>query len=112
MRLGHLVASATTVAAISWAAAPAAWACSCFASGPSCQNAFQVDAVFVGRVVAITPLPGDGPPLREGEARSPRAVRVDFAEVEAFRGPRAPVLSIVTASDAPSCGYSFKQGER
>ena len=48
MRLGPLLAGVTALA-ISCAATPAAWACSCFASGPACQNTFQVDAVFAGR---------------------------------------------------------------
>jgi len=111
MRLGPLLAGVTALA-ISCAATPAAWACSCFAIGPSCQNAFQVEAVFVGRVVAITDLPADGPPLREGEIRQPRAVRVDFAEVDAYRGPRSPLLSIVTGSASATCGYRFTRGER
>jgi len=112
MRLGPLLAGVTALA-IWCAATPAAWACSCNGSpGPTCQNAFQVDAVFVGRVVAITDLPADGPPLREGEIRQPRAVRVDFAEVVAYRGPRTPVLSIVTGSASASCGYRFTRGER
>src|SRR5436190_2514848 len=112
MRLGKLVTSATALAAISCATAPAAWACSCFASGPSCQNAFEADAVFVGRVIAITAIPDDGPPRLDGEIRQPRAVRVDFAEVEAYRGPQAPVMSIVTPSQSTACGYSFTRGER
>jgi hypothetical protein len=87
-------------------------ACSCPSSGPPCQNAFQVDAVFAGTVRSISALPDDGPPLRPGEARIPLAVRVDFAAVMTFRGIPAPTVSVVTPGSGPACGYEFKQGER
>jgi len=111
MRLRSLLAGLAVVVA-TLAPARDASACSCFASGPPCQNTFQVDAVFVGTVSAITPLPDDGPPLREGEARSDRAVRVDFTGVVAYRGPQAPAMTVETPGSGASCGYGFKPGER
>ena len=81
-----------------------AWACSCGPYGPPCQNAFQVDAVFMGTVARITPVP-DG-------FRIPHGVRVDFTAVVAFRGLQSPIASVVTAGSGPACGYTFKEGER
>ncbi len=89
-----------------------AWACECASGGPPCQNAFQVDAVFAGTVRSISPLPDDGPPLRPGEMRIPRTVRVEFDSVVPFRGNQASNVSVLTAGSGPACGYSFKQGER
>jgi hypothetical protein len=90
-----------------------AWACSCASSGPPCQGAFQVDAIFAGTVRSISPLPDDDlPPLRPGEARMPRTVRVDFAEVHGFRWLQAATVSVLTAGSGPACGYAFKKGER
>jgi hypothetical protein len=97
---------------LSLAPASDAFACSCGPSGPPCQNAFQVDAVFAGTVRNISALPEDGPPLRPGEARIPRAVRVEFASVAGFRGIQGSMVSVVTAGSGPACGYEFKQGER
>lgn len=57
-------------------------------------------------------LPDDGPPLRPGEARIPRTIRVDFTAVVAFRGIQASTVSVLTAGSGPTCGYEFKQGER
>jgi len=92
---------------------PEAWACSCASSGPPCQAAFQVDAIFAGRVQSISPLPDDDlPPLRPGEARIPRTVRVDFVAVQGFRGLEAATVSVLTAGSGPACGYTFKKGER
>src|SRR5438552_2829611 len=112
MRVVRALMYSTAVVALLVAFARDAWACSCAASGPPCQNAFQVDAVFAGTVRSISPLPDDGPPLRPGEYRIPRALRVEFVAVIAFRGVQAPTMSILTAGSGPVCGYDFKQGER
>src|SRR5690349_13953549 len=89
-----------------------AFACSCEASGPPCQNAFRVDAVFAGTVRSISPLPDDRPPLPPGEMRIPRTVRVEFDAVVSFRGIQASNVSVLTAGSGPACGYRFKEGER
>lgn len=112
MRAACLRVCLMAVVALTCVSLTTAWACSCEAPGPPCQNAFRVDAVFAGTVRSITELPDDRPPLRPNEARIPLAVRVDFEMVTAFRGNVAPTLSIVTAGSGPACGYSFKQGER
>jgi hypothetical protein len=89
-----------------------AFACSCPPSGPSCQNAFQVDAVFAGTVHHITELRDDETPLQPGETRLPRAIRVGFSGVVGYRGIATAVATVLTAGSEPACGYRFKQGER
>jgi hypothetical protein len=110
MHVTRLLVGLATLTVLILAPAAEALACSCPSSGPPCQNAFQVDAIFAGTVRSITALPEDGPPLRPGEARIPRAVRVEFAAVVSYRG--APAVSVTTAGSGPACGYEFKQGER
>jgi hypothetical protein len=73
-----------------------ALACSCSSSGPPCQNTFQVDVVFAGTVRTIVPLPEDGPPLRPGEMRIPKTVRVQFDTVVPFRGLQVSNAGIKT----------------
>jgi hypothetical protein len=88
-------------------------ACSCAPSGPPCQNAFQVDVVFAGTVRSGVPLPDDDlPPLRPGEMRIPRTVRVKFDTVVPFRGIPGSKVTVLTAGSGPACGYGFKPGER
>ena len=91
-----------------------ATACECEASGPSCQNYFQVDAVFSGTVQSISEvLDPDAPPLRPGEFRIPRSVRVELTLGTAFRGGiTGPSVSVTTAGSGPACGYTFKVGEQ
>jgi hypothetical protein len=90
-----------------------ALACSCPSSGPPCQNAFQVDVVFAGTVRSVVPLPDDDlPPLRPGEMRIPRTVRVEFDTVVPFRGTPGSNVTVLTAGSGPACGYGFKPGER
>src|SRR5688572_441211 len=85
-------------------AAREADACSCMASGPPCQDFFQVQAVFMGTVRSITETP-----------RVPRVsenVRVEFEDAIAFRGVEGATQTVFTASDSAACGYAFKPGER
>jgi hypothetical protein len=112
MPVTRLLIGLTTLAMVTVASAGEALACSCMASGPPCQNAFQVDGVFAGTVLSISALPDEGPPLRPGESRIPQTVRVEFADVMAFRGVQGPALSVLTAGSGPACGYTFKVGER
>jgi carboxypeptidase family protein len=100
------------LAVVTFAPARDARACSCERSGPPCQNAFQVDAVFEGTVQSVIALPDEGPPLRPGEFRIPRTVRVEFAAVVGYRGMQASTASVLTAGSGPACGYTFKRAER
>jgi hypothetical protein len=112
MPVFRLLLGLTVLTALMLAFPGEAFACSCVSSGPPCQNAFHVDAIFAGTVSRISVLPDDGPPLRPGEARIPRAVRVEFASVEGFRGIPSSPVSVVTAGSGPACGYEFRQGGR
>ena len=87
--------------------------CSCPGSGPACQSYFQVDAVFAGRVTAISEVPDpDAPPLRSNELRIPGSVRVDIMLSDVFRGSvKGTTVSVTTAGSGPACGYTFTVGE-
>ena len=112
MRTSGWLLRAVLLSAVIAAPVDVAVACSCMPSGPPCQSTFQVDAVFAGTVRSISALPDDGPALRPGEMRLPRALQVQFVDILAFRGVQAATVSLVTAGSGPSCGYAFKQGER
>jgi hypothetical protein len=90
-----------------------ALACSCPSSGPPCQATFQVDVIFAGTVRSVVPLPEDDlPPLRQGEMRIPRTVRVEFDAVVPFRGTPGANVIVLTAGSGAACGYAFKPGDR
>jgi len=113
MRVARYSIIITALSAFILAIAPDSWACSCAASGPPCQSAFQADAIFVGTVASITALPDDDLPLlRPGEARIPRTLHVEFADVQPYRGLQSTTATVFTAGSGPSCGYAFKTGER
>ena len=111
MRAVRLSVALTTLT-LMLASAGEALACSCMPSGPPCQGAFEVDAVFAGTVSSISAIPAEGPPLRPNEARLPRALRVEFVDVQGFRGVQGAALTILTAGSGPACGYTFTQGQR
>jgi 5-hydroxyisourate hydrolase-like protein (transthyretin family) len=79
-------------------------ACSCEAAGPPCQNAFRVDAVFLGTVRTMTTLGTPDSPF-------PRRLVV-FAVERAFRGAEGPAVEVTTGMGGGDCGYAFKEGER
>jgi len=85
--------------------APDAGACSCEASGPPCQNAFQVDAVFVGTVRSMSTIATtvDSPYVRR---------LVVFAIERGFRGADGPTADVTTGIGGGDCGYEFKIGLR
>lgn len=112
MRNARLLVGLITLTALTLVPARDALACSCHSSGPPCQNAFQVDVVFAGTVRSISPLPEDGPALRPGEARIPRAVRVEFTAVVGYLGIQASSANVLTAGSGAACGYEFERGKR
>ncbi len=80
-------------------------ACQCMASGPPCQNFFQVQAIFAGTVRSIT--------LAERAPTGPQHVRIEFEDTVAFRGVEGPTQAVLTsAAGVGSCAYPFKEGER
>ncbi len=112
MRVTRLLIGWITLAGLMLVPTGEAWACQCELTGPPCQNAFQVDAVFAATVRSIAVLPDDGPPLRPGELRIPGTVSVEFGDVVAFRGMSTSTVSVITAGSGPACGYEFKPGKR
>jgi 5-hydroxyisourate hydrolase-like protein (transthyretin family) len=80
-------------------------ACECGGGGPPCQNAFQVDAVFLGTVRAMSTLGGTP------DAPFPRSLVV-FAIERAFRGVQDATVEVTTGMGGGDCGYAFKNGER
>ena len=78
-------------------------ACTCARPGSPCEEFARVDAVFVGRVIAI-----------EDSTESPRlgTRRVQIAVVEALRGVQPGTVTVRTYSaGGGSCGYPFVAGE-
>jgi hypothetical protein len=78
-------------------------ACSCAGPGPPCEAAWQVSAVFLGRVVSIEP---------SGQAESGYGGRrVEFTVLEAYRGIQSVQVRVLTGFGQGDCGYPFKVGE-
>src|SRR5438552_3255710 len=78
-------------------------ACECEAAGPPCQNAFRVDAVFLGTVRAMSTLGGTP------DSPFPRRLVV-FAIEQAFRGVQDATVEVTTGMGGGDCGYAFKNG--
>ena len=110
--MARLLVCCTTVVLTILLAPRDALACSCMDPGPPCQNAFRVDAVFVGTVQSITPVFDDGPPLPPDVGRFPRTRVVHLTAVTPFLGIQASSVTVHTAGSGPACGYDFKVGER
>lgn len=96
-----------------------AWACSCTMSGAPAQEFGQVDAVFLGEVVAITNL-GQNPiwlwinQYRPSPTYSlPISTAVSFTVSDSWKGIATTALTVVTGSSGGGdCGYSFVKGGR
>jgi hypothetical protein len=82
-------------------------ACECGGAGSlPCENAFSVDAVFMGtaREVSTRKTP-DSPFPRQ-------VVVVVFTVERAFRGVQDAAVEVSTGLGGGDCGYAFKPGER
>jgi hypothetical protein len=113
MRVARLLIVTSALLSLVFAFPHEAWACSCEGGGPPCQSVFQVDAIFAGTVSGLAALPDDDlPPLRPGESRIPRQLRVDFVDVQGYRAVQGTSISVLTPGSGASCGYAFKQGQR
>lgn len=75
-----------------------AFACSCMMPGPPAEAAAQSEAVFSGTVSEVAP--------------GANGVLVTFDVDNVWKGPSGPQLTLATASDSASCGYSFVAGEQ
>lgn len=84
-------------------------ACSCAMRGPSCQETWDVDAVFVGTVVDIQRAQA----LRGGGSLADFLMqrRVRLSVVEMFRGGVAGDVDIYTGAGDGDCGYAFRVGK-
>jgi hypothetical protein len=83
-----------------------ALACSCVSSGPPCEAAWSVKAVFVGTVRAIEPI--------EGTANAPMFFhrRVTLDVDQGFINMPAKTVVVSTGSGGGDCGYRFTVGKR
>src|SRR5687767_1280422 len=75
-------------------------ACSCPPAAPPCEDYWQADAIFRGRVEAIDP------ELAASQDPFPGKL-VRFAVLERFVGADGPQVTVWTASSGPACGYRF-----
>lgn len=85
-------------------------ACSCALPAPPKESLEHSTAVFAGKVVDIDVPSGRvvGPLI---EVSSADPVKVTFDVSKVWKGPKYKTLSLTTARDGVSCGYSFKKGE-
>jgi hypothetical protein len=90
-------------AALSLLRADYAAACSCFPSGPPCQEYWKAAAIFRGRVDAIDSEPSSGRNLFP-----PKLVR--FTVLERFVGVDQAQVTVWTHPGGGLCGYRFTIG--
>lgn len=83
-------------------------ACSCIAPGPPCASYWQTDAVFSGKVTAISELSR----VKDTQAPWPSMRRVTIAIESAFRGVEGKSVELLTGMGGGDCGYNFVPGER
>src|SRR5204862_1834029 len=87
-------------------AARPAYACTCMQSGPACEEFWKVDAVFVGRVLAIDATTADD------ERSVPQRKRlVHFEVIEPYRNAAPLQEDVLTGMGGGDCGYDFKVDE-
>jgi len=80
-------------------------ACECGSGGLPCENAFSVDAVFMGTAREVSTRQTADSPFR-------RQVVVVFTIERAFRGVQDALVEVTTGMGGGDCGYAFKVGER
>jgi hypothetical protein len=83
-----------------------ALACSCVQSGPPCQAAWSVEAVFAGKVRAIERIDEPGRP------DAFLSVRVTFDVEQGYISAPAARVEVTTGSGGGDCGYRFTVGKR
>lgn len=84
-------------------AAPRAFACSCTAPASPQVELENADAVFSGRVLSVEPI---------GDRGAYRRLAVRFALESVWKGvPEGEEVTVTTAADGATCGYSFEPGE-
>jgi hypothetical protein len=83
-------------------------ACSCIIPGPSCEETWQVDAVFVAQVLDIRAMPPGNP---QSAPWLDMRRRVRLLVVEVFRGGVSKEIDVYTGEGGGDCGYEFRSGE-
>jgi hypothetical protein len=81
-------------------------ACECGTGGLPCENAFSVDAVFMGTAREVSTRQTADSPFRR------QVAVVVFTVERAFRGVQDAVVEVSTGIGGGDCGYAFKSGER
>jgi hypothetical protein len=89
------------VACSLWATASEAQVCGCARPRTACSAFWNAEAVFVGRVEAMSRVSGSS--LARAQRR-----KVSFTVMESFRGASTRTFDVVTPSGA--CGFSFQIG--
>src|SRR5262245_56100885 len=85
-------------------------ACICDVVGPPCDEYWQSQAVFAGKVIKKSTFY-----VEEGEGDSKhkyQQVLVRFSIEQVFKGVAGGEVEIVTGLGGGDCGYHFKDGER
>jgi len=85
-------------------------ACTCDIVGPPCEEYWQSQAVFAGKVIKKSTFY-----VEEGEGDSRhkyQQVLVRFSIEQVFKGVAGDEVEIVTGLGGGDCGYHFKDGER
>jgi hypothetical protein len=85
-------------------------ACTCDFVGPPCEEYWQSQAVFAGKVIKKSMFY-----VEEGEGDSRhkyQQVLVRFSIEQVFKGVAGDEVEIVTGMSGGDCGYHFKDGER
>ena len=92
------------VAAALHASTDQAHACSCVPPPPPQQALAKSEAVFAGKVVAVSGLPPGG-----YNSTDPRVIAFKVSTV--WKGPSYETLFITTPLSEASCGFTFVEGE-
>jgi len=93
------------------ASLPPVFGCSCVLPSPPCVALEYADAVFVGRIVEISPIESEG--AGSGVIRPInlfRRVRVTFALEYPFQGPETETIEVVTPYWDAMCGLGQLMG--
>src|SRR5688572_23174015 len=100
----RLVAAFALLLALATIGSERAQACSCVGPIVACASAWETDAIFVGKVLSISP-------AEEPVGRMPARERlVRFEVQETFKGAPLGEIDTYTGSSGASCGYNFISG--
>lgn len=89
---------------------PAVHGCTCLLSESATEGLKQADAVFAGKVTKIRK---HKPPKGEPASHAYDMIDVEavFEATTAWKGIKEKKISVFTASQSATCGYSFREDE-